>query len=254
VKADSALDAYLKEAASWDADRVAMQERSARTAWRVAALASALLIVSILALMMLMPLKHVEPFVIRVDNATGVVDVVPVFAGNTPMPETVTRYFLDHYVTVCERFDFATAESDYEECGSFHAAARNQVWYSKWDRSNPASPLNSYKDGTSVRAQVGAVSFFQRSSGTQDLAQIRYQKALRSGGTGQDQVTHWIATVQYLYGEPSKDPRIRRWNPLGFKVIDFRAEPEVLPSEPSAPAAAGTANGATLSTSGSLKP
>ena len=30
---------YLKEAASWDADRVAMQERSARIAWRIAALA-----------------------------------------------------------------------------------------------------------------------------------------------------------------------------------------------------------------------
>jgi type IV secretion system protein VirB8 len=256
VKADPALDAYLQEAASWDADRVALQERSARTAWRVAAVASALLVVSLLTLMMLMPLKHVEPFVIRVDNATGVVDVVPVFAGHAPMPEAVTRYFLDHYVTVCERFDFATAESDYEECGAFHGPARNQAWYSKWDRSNPASQLNVYKDGTAVRAQVGAVSFFERSSGAQDLAQVRYLKALRAGGTGQDQITHWIATVQYVYGEPSKDPRIRRWNPLGFKVIDFRAEPEVLPSDSAAPAAAaGTAgNGVPVSASGSLKP
>ena len=99
------------------------------------------------------------------------------------------------------------------------------------------------------------MSFFERSSGTQDLAQVRYLKALRAGGTGQDQVTHWIATVQYIYGEPSKDPRIRRWNPLGFKVIDFRAEPEVLPSDLVTPAAAGTAgNGAPLSTSGSSKP
>jgi len=205
-----------------------MQERSARNAWRIAALASMLLALSILALMMLMPLKHVEPFVIRVDNATGVVDVVPVFAGRSQMPETVTRYFLDHYVTVCERFDFATAESDYEECGSLHGPARNQAWYSKWDRSNPASPLNVYKDGTSVRAQVGAVSFFARSSGTQDLAQVRYLKSLRAGGTGQDQITHWIATVQYVYGEPSKDPKVRRWNPLGLKIVDFRPEPEVL--------------------------
>ena len=34
------------------------------------------------ALMLLMPLKRVEPFVVRVDNATGIVDVVPVYAGN----------------------------------------------------------------------------------------------------------------------------------------------------------------------------
>ncbi len=70
--------------------------------------------------MVLMPLKRVDPFVIRVDNTTGLVDVVPVYAGQAQMPEAVTRYFLDHYVTVCERFNFATAESDYEECGAFH--------------------------------------------------------------------------------------------------------------------------------------
>jgi type IV secretion system protein VirB8 len=234
VSADPALEAYLKEAISWDADRVALRERSARTAWRVAAVATVLLVLCVLTLMLLMPLKHVEPFVIRVDSATGVVDVVPVFQGAAAMPETVTRYFLDHYVTVCERFDFATAESDYEECGAFHNAARNQVWYAQWDRSNPASPLNVYKDGTSVRSQVGAVSFFERASGAHDLAQVRYLKAMRAGGSGREQITHWIATVQYVYGEPSKDPRIRRWNPLGFKVLNFRAEPEVLPSESAA--------------------
>jgi type IV secretion system protein VirB8 len=231
VKGDPALEAYLSEAASWDADRVAMRERSARVAWRIAALAAALLLLAILTLWALMPLKHVEPFVIRVDNTTGVVDVVPVFAGASQMPETVTRYLLDHYVTVCERFNFSTAESDYEECGAFHGAARNQAWFAQWDRSNPASPLNVYKDGTSVRAQVGAVSFFKHANGLQDLAQIRYRKASRANGSGQDQVTHWIATIQYLYGEPSKDPRIRRWNPLGLKVVEFRSEPEILPSD-----------------------
>jgi type IV secretion system protein VirB8 len=231
MKPDPALEAYLSEAASWDADRAAMRERSARIAWRIAGLATALLVLTMLTLMLLMPLKHVEPFVIRVDNTTGVVDVVPVFAGREPMQETVTRYLLDHYITVCERFNFATAESDYEECGAFHSAARNQAWFAQWDRANPTSPLNVYKDGSSVRAQVAAVSFFKRGTGLQDLAQIRYIKAVRSSGGGQDQLTHWIASAQYTYGEPSRDAHLRRWNPLGFKILDFHAEPEVLPAE-----------------------
>src|ERR1700739_2574393 len=98
------------------------------------------------ALILLMPLKRVEPFVIRVDNSTGIVDVVPVYAGHAEMTEAVTRYFLDHYVTVCERFNFPTAESDYEEGASFHAPARHAVWVSMWDRGNPQSPLNLYRD------------------------------------------------------------------------------------------------------------
>jgi type IV secretion system protein VirB8 len=136
---------------------------------------------------------------------------------------------------VCERFNFATAESDYEECGAFHSAQRNQAWYALWNPTNPASPLNTYKDGTTLQARVSSVSFFKRSSGVTDLAQVRYVKAKRAAGSASEETTHWIATIQYAYGNPSSDPKVRGWNPLGFKVIDFRPEPEVI-SETAAPA------------------
>jgi type IV secretion system protein VirB8 len=230
MKADPALDAYFAEAASWDADRAALNARSVRTAWRVAQGACVLTLMAILALMLLMPLKRVDPFVIRVDNTTGIVDVVPVLTGNAEMPEVVTRYFLDHYLTVCERFNFSTAESDYEECSSFHAPARHQEWMTLWDRSNPDSPLNRYKDGSSVRVQVSSITFFRRGSGAEDLAQVRYVKAQRSGN-GNEKLSHWIANVQYVYASPAKDARMRRWNPLGFRVVDLRTEAESLPAE-----------------------
>jgi len=218
-----------------------MNARSARVAWRVATGACALTVASLVALVLLMPLKRVDPFVIRVDNTTGVVDVVPVFVGQAPMPEVVTRYFLDHYLTVCERFNFSTAESDYEECSSFHAPARHQEWMALWDRANPRSPLNIYKDGSSVRVQVSSITFFERSSGVEDLAQIRFVKTQR-GGNGTEQRSHWIATVQYVFAAPAGDPSMRRWNPLGFKIVDYRIEAEVLTPEaaPAVVPAAGT--------------
>src|SRR5881409_1102242 len=136
MKTDPALERYLKEAISWNSDREAQTKRSERTAWWVAGAGWLSAIASAESLALLMPLKRVEPFVVRVDNSTGIVDVVPVYAGKAPMPEAVTRYFLEHYVTVCERFNFSTAESDYEECGALHSAARNQTWYAAWDRAN----------------------------------------------------------------------------------------------------------------------
>jgi type IV secretion system protein VirB8 len=219
---------YFREAESWDADRAAQCRRSARIAWCVAGAAGVCTVASSLALAMLTPLKRVDPFVIRVDNTTGVVDVVPVYAGLATPEESVTRYFLTHYLTVCERFNFATAESDYEECGAFHSSQRNQAWYALWTPTNPASPLNVHKDGSSVRVQVNSVSFFTRSSGLVDLAQVRYLKATRLGAGAEETFSHWVATVQYAYAEPAKDPKTRRWNPLGFKVVDFRSEPEVV--------------------------
>jgi type IV secretion system protein VirB8 len=154
--------------------------------------------------------------------------VVPVYSGGAAPAEAVTRYFLTHYLTICERFNFATAESDYEECGAFHTAQRNQAWYALWTASNPTSPLNVYKDGSTVRVQVKSVSFFTRASGLADLAQVRYLKALRQAGGAAEQFSHWVATVQYAYAQPAQDPKTRRWNPLGFKIVDFRSEPEVL--------------------------
>ncbi len=226
--ADPAIDGYFREAQSWDADRATQYQRSARTAWWVAGAGWLCAVACAAALALLMPLKRVDPFVVRVDNSTGIVDVVPVYDGHATAQEAVTRYFLTHYVTVCERFNFATAESDYEECGAFHSAQRNQAWYALWTATNPSSPLNVHKDGSTVRVMVNSVSFFTRSSGLSDLAQVRYLKAARQGAGAAESFTHWVATVQFAYTEPAKDPKMRRWNPLGFKIVDFRSEPEVL--------------------------
>ena len=72
-----------------------------------------------------------------------------------------------------------------------------------------------------------SVSFFTRASGMSDLAQVRYVKALSTGIGTEEKFSHWIATIQFAYADPAKDPKTRRWNPLGFKIIDFKSEPEV---------------------------
>jgi type IV secretion system protein VirB8 len=241
MKRDPSLEAYFAEAATWDADRATKAKRSERTAWWVAGAGWVGVVLLALALMLLMPLKRVEPFVIRVDRSTGIVNVVPVYAGTDKFSGAVSRYFLDRYVTVCERFDFATAESDYQQCGAFNTPRLNQAWYARWVKTNPDSPLNRYKDGTTVSAEVISISFFTRASGVHDLAQVRYAKVVHPAGGSAAERSYWIATIEYAYSKPSSDPRTREWNPLGFKVIDFRADPEVLPEPGSQAVPAATA-------------
>ncbi|GMU68381.1 MAG: hypothetical protein AMXMBFR37_07140 [Steroidobacteraceae bacterium] len=224
------VPAYFEEARSWEADRFREARRSARRAWWLAGAGWSCAVAGSLALLVLMPLKRVEPFVVRVDRSTGIVDVVPRYEGEGEVSEAVTRYFLSHYVATCERFTQATAESDYEECGAFHTAQRNQAWLAQWTPDNPDSPLNRYKDGSTVRVQVKAVTFFDRGSGLQDLAQVRFVRELRSASAAEPTLSHWIAAIQYAYGTPSTEARLRRWNPLGFKVVAYHTEPEVIDS------------------------
>lgn len=227
MRRDEALARYFEEARGWDLDRGQAAQRAARRAWWIASVATGVATLAVAAVLALTPLKTVEPFVIRVDNTTGIVDVVPAARGPVPAGEAVTRHLLTQYVTLRERYVAALAESDYREVGAYHSAAMNQAWAGAWDRTNPDSPLNRYRDGRTVRVQVTAVTFIARGNGLQDLAQVRFLRAERFGGAA-EQVSHFIATVQYGYGGPSADVKLRALNPLGFKVLEYRREAEVV--------------------------
>jgi len=227
------LEGYLGCAQRWEQDLVARAESSKRRAYWVTAAFGALTALTLLAFVAMLPLKSVEPFVIRVDNTTGVTDVVPLYAGNAPISEVVTRYLLHNYVVTRERYFYAMAEQDYNLIGAYNSPVLNSLWMQLWDRANAQSPLVLYKDGTTVRSQVESISFIKRADGTQDLAQARFLTATRQGGTGAESIRHWIATIQYDYVAPSKDEQLRSLNPLGFRILEYRKEPEIL-AEPGA--------------------
>ena len=75
------LAGYFREAANWDADRLQQLQRTARRAWQVAGAGWSCALAVALALVLLMPLKRVDPFLVRVDSCTGIVDIVPVYTG-----------------------------------------------------------------------------------------------------------------------------------------------------------------------------
>ncbi len=243
---DSEVQEYFAAASRWERDHVALVRQGARRAWWVAIGASVLAAVSTAALAALMPLKHVEPFVIRVEASTGVVDVVPVYTGTADLPESVTRHLVTQYVVQRERYVPAIAESDYEQVGAYHSAAMNQQWAAAWSRANPDSPLSRYADGSHVRVQVQAVSFLKQGrGGTAEVLQVRFLTATqKSAGAGED-LAHFVATLQAAYGPPSADVRLRALNPLGFKVLEYRREPEVAGPAAERPAAAAVTIGAT---------
>ena len=70
------LKTYFENARRWEQDLLLSAHRSRRVAWVIAAGACALAVASVGAVAALAPLKTVEPFVIRVDNATGIVETV----------------------------------------------------------------------------------------------------------------------------------------------------------------------------------
>lgn len=236
-------EAYFAEANRWEFDRSAALAAATRRAWMVALAAVAAALAAIGAVAMLTPLKHVEPFVVRVDSSTGVVDVVPGYAGNAPLPQAVLRYLVTQYVTARERYVAAIAEADYDQVGAYHTAAMNQRWAAAWAKTNPESPLNRYVDGTQVRVQVQSVSFLREGRDAPELVQVRFATMAERGGVATADRSHFVATMQVAFGAPSADLRLRALNPLGFKVLEYRRESEAPESAaPPAPDVAAAAS------------
>lgn len=230
MRRDASLENYLHEAQSWELDRARQAERSTRIAWAVATSAALIAVLAVAAVSGLAPLKEPVPVLIRVDSSNGIVDIVPAYEGTTDIEQVVTRNLLQNYVIARERYFYGTAEADYELVASQNSPRLNQEWAALWAADNPSSPLTVYKDGTSIRAQVRSVTFLKLESGKDKLAQVRFTRSTRAGGTGDEQTSHWVSTIEFAYVPPSADNKTRSLNPLGFRVVEYRREPEVAPA------------------------
>ena len=222
IRADE-LQTYFDNARRWEQDLLLSAQRSKRIAWVVAASACALAVVSVGAVAALAPLKTVEPFVIRVDNSTGIVETVAALK-ETPAryDEAVTKYFLARYVRAREGFSAAEAETNFRAV-SLLSAPPEQARFAAWYRgSNPESPQVLHGKFGVATVRVKAISLL-----SDNVASVRYLTESRKGD--ETRTTHWIATLTFAYVNAPMASTDRLINPLGFQVSEYRADPEALP-------------------------
>jgi type IV secretion system protein VirB8 len=216
---------YLAEARSWETDKVVEANKSKRRAYVVAVIGSLAAIVSIAAVAALAPLKTVEPFVVRVDSATGVVDVVNSLKdGKTNYDETVNKYFTQWYVRYREGYSKELAPDYYQNVGVMSVGVEQQK-YSEWfTPKNPNSPLNIYGANAKVKIDIKGTSFI-----SPNVALVRYTRKIERAAD-QPQLSHWTATITFKYSGAPMKQKDREVNPLGFQVTEFRNDPDADPA------------------------
>jgi type IV secretion system protein VirB8 len=231
-----ALDAYYKEAATWNRDRLEAISASRRTAWWVAGGATVVAILLAFALMLLMPLKTVVPYTLLVDRNTGFVQALKPLDPDKVAPDTaLTQSFLVQYVIARESFDADSLQANYRKVALWSAETARSDYLNFMQVSNPLSPLAAYPRTTLVETQVKSVSPVGRNS-----ALVRFDTIRRDAGGQVQPPRAWVAVIRYRYsGEPMK-LEDRFINPLGFQVLRYRKDPETLPPASAAPLAVTT--------------
>lgn len=217
------LKIYFDEARRWDEDRLASAQRSKRLAWTVAGCAGLLALAAVGAVAALTPLKTVEPFVVRVDRATGAVDVMTGLKGQDQLTydEAVSKYFLSLYVRTREGWLPQAAEQNFRQVSILSEPAEQQRWADDFRPANPQSPQVLWGDGAVSLIDVRAISFV-----SPKVADVRFHRTLRQAQ--QTTESDWIATVAFTYTKAPMAEADRLRNPLGFQAVSYRSDPEVV--------------------------
>jgi type IV secretion system protein VirB8 len=216
------LKSYFDKARRFDQDRMIQVERSARIAWTIAIVASILAAVSIFAIAGLTPLKTVEPFVVRVDNSTGIVDVVSALTSAAgTYDEAVTKYFAAKYVRGRESYVWSEAEENFRTVALLSTQPEQARFAALYRGSNPESPQNTYGRNATSRINVASISLINSK-----VVSVRYMRTVTRGDDVR--TTHWVATLTFSYVNAPMSSTDRLVNPLGFAVSEYRADPEAI--------------------------
>ncbi|AGF74933.1 type IV secretion protein VblB8 [Bartonella australis AUST/NH1] len=217
------FERYKAEARSFDQDRMLTLHRITRASLCVAGVAVVAAIASSLAIIALTPLKTVEPFVIRVDNSTGIVEVVSALKdGPQNIDEAVTRYFAAQYVRSREGFVNSEAEENFKIVSLLSSPEEQQRFAQWFGANNPQSPQLLYQNAVAT-ISIKSISFVSK-----NVVQVRYFRTIRNNDNNTETITHWVATLTFEYVNASISTQDRLVNPLGFVVREYHADPEVV--------------------------
>lgn len=227
---------YLEESRGLERDYMGEVLRSRQIAWRLVIGAGTLMGVALVALLCLTPLKTNTPFVLRVDNATGHVDVLTTLReSERSYGEVVDSYFLNQYVLNREGYDYATLQSAYNTTALLSDPNVQREYYALFEGSQARD--KAFKNNAKIIVQVRSITPTPEtgSPGTSSLgtdssgiAVVRFSTQAKHSNGSIDPLRHWIATIGYTYKDAVISSFDRRVNPLGFQVTSYRIDPETL--------------------------
>jgi type IV secretion system protein VirB8 len=178
----------------------------------------------------LAPLKSVEPFVIQVDQKTGVTQVVnPLKVRELTGQESINNYFLVQYIRARESF-LGTPDRNYFNYNLVRVLSGNDV-FDQYQKdiilSNPDSPGARLGARGARDVQIGSIKLLDKrdlpggEESRRYLVKVRItEKASNAGG----KILQQLILIEFKYTELDLTVEDRYLNPIGFRVLGYRVD------------------------------
>ena len=222
---DDNLNRYYSQAESWSADRNKALSGSRRVAWIIAGVATGVAALEAIALASLLPLKTVVPYTLLVDRQTGNVQALKPLEQQAITPDdALVRSFLAQYVSARESFDINSLKDDYRKVALWSADEARARYLASMAANNPQSPLVTLPRQALVTTEIRSIS----SLGA-DTALVRFVTVRADPGGQKQDVQSWAVVMKYRFSTASMSAADRLLNPLGFQVLHYRRDAEMVP-------------------------
>lgn len=185
------------------------------------------IIISIFTILRVSTAKTVEPFVVEIEEKTGIPTVIRPFIPDQftvqyTYDESLRIYFLLKYLRAREEYNFHTYNYDYF---TVTRSLSNKDVYAQFRSnlysSNTQSPL-LYGQSGKVSLTIRSIKHLPPSSGEGYLVQIVFIKNLSSETKNTSE--NKVATIGYNYFDLSMNNEEREINPLGFQITSYRVD------------------------------
>ncbi|RWA83681.1 virB8 family protein [Mesorhizobium sp.] len=219
---------YYRAGATWEDDTHRSLRRSRTLAWLASGAASVVAGLSLLTLVLILPLKQFEPYVIEVDKTTGYLEVARALKpGDLSQNEAVTAANLVRYIRARETYDAREIKQNYDlaQLYSTGTASRDLTW--AYTPSNAQSLDKIYGRNVTISVDVKSVSLLNPTT-----ASVRFSTTTRRENSST--TDNWVAVVKFRYTTTPIKNEWRFDNPLGFQVIEYRRDQESAPTAGSA--------------------
>jgi type IV secretion system protein VirB8 len=207
---------YLQQALKFEASKQEQQAKQTKLAWRVAIGAGAIAAVSIIGSVALVQLNRPNPpAVLRMNDTTGVVDVLNVSPNNREIfTEKNDRADLRRYVEMRESYDWETIQDMFDAVKLMSADKERDQFISMYSLAN--APQKVLKDQYRVIARVGAITFVG------STAQVFFSRKLISlSGSMPPKTEYWVATIAYRHDHLPEKASELELDPTGFRVTSY---------------------------------
>jgi Type IV secretory pathway, component VirB8 len=219
---DTDLNKYFQDGETWEQEIIANALQSRNRAWLLSFFCMGIAVLSLITLLILLPLKTFEPYVVTVDRNTGYLEVTKgLYQGNLTQDEAITQANLVKYVSLRESYNPSILRENYEQASLMSSGPALEEYQKLWNGKNPNNPSIVLGRKAAIDIKIQSVSFLNDKT-----ASIRFQRELKENG--QIRLSHWTAIIDYQYAQKPMQMADRFLNPLGFQVTSYRVNPEIL--------------------------